>query len=307
MANMEGYTAYFNGEWVDWSQVLISPDDRGFMLGDVVFDIARTFDGKPFRLDDHIDRLYRSLKFMDIDPGLSSGEMTSICEEAVERNLALLPEAGDFNINPFVTAGSWIRGEPRGASATVCVAIKPIGFSYFAPFFLKGAHGVIARTRSYDSNVMEPKVKHHSRGNFVLAELEARAVDPAAFPILLDTEGNVSEGIGYNVFIVRDGAILTAPDDVILQGISRKTVIEVAESLELPVIEERFQPYDVYNADEVFFTGTSPRIYPVAMVDFRPIGDGAPGPVTSRLLAAHSELVGVDIVDQALHYAGLKQ
>ena len=305
MADMEGYTAYFNGEWVDWSKVLISPDDRGFLLGDVVFDIARTFDGKPFRLDDHVDRLYRSLKFMDIDPGLSNGEMTSICEEAVERNRANLPEAGDFNINPFVTAGASVRGEPRGAAATVCVAIKPIGFSYFAPFYLKGAHGVIARTRSYASNVMEPKVKHHSRANFVLAELEARAVDPAALPMLLDTDGNVSEGIGYNVFIVRDGVILTAPDDVILQGISRKTIIEVAHSLDLPVIEERFQPYDVYNADEVFFSGTSPRIYPVGMVDFRPIGDGTPGPVTRRLLAAHSELVGVDIVDQALHYAGL--
>ena len=305
MADMEGYIAYFNGEWVDWRKVLISPDDRGFMLGDVVFDIARTFDGKPFRLDDHIDRLYRSLKFMDIDPGLSNGEMTSICEEAVERNRANLPEAGDFNINPFVTGGAWVRGEPRGGAATVCVAIKPIGFSYFAPFYLKGAHSVIARTRSYASNVMEPKVKHHSRANFVLAELEARAVDPAALPMLLDTDGNVSEGIGYNVFIVRDGVILTAPDDVILQGISRRTIIEVAQGLDMPVIEERFQPYDVYNADEVFFSGTSPRIYPVGMVDFRPIGDGTPGPVTRRLLAAHSELVGVDIVDQALHYAGL--
>ena len=276
------------------------------MLGDVVFDIARTFAGEPFRLNDHVDRLYRSLKFMDIDPGLSKREMDTVCREAVERNAALLPSAGDFNINPFVTGGAWVRGQPRAAPATVCVAVKPIGFSQFARYYLEGAHGVIARTRSYSSNVMEPKVKHHSRANFVLAELEARAVDPAAMPILLDTEGNVSEGIGYNVFIVRDGAIMTAPDDVILQGVSRKTIIEVAQGLDLPVVEERFQPYDVYNADEVFFSGTSPRIYPVGMVDFRPIGDGAPGPVTRRLLAAHSELVGVDIVDQALHYAGLK-
>ena len=303
---MDGYTAYFNGEWVDWGEVTISPDDRGFMFGDVVFDIARTFGGEPFRLGDHVDRLYRSLKFMDIDPGLSKEEMDSVCREAVERNMAMLPEAGDFNINPFVTGGAWMRGEPRGASATVCVAVKPIGFEFFARYYLKGAHGVIARTRSYSSNEMEPKVKHHSRLNFVLAELEARAVDPAAMPILLDTEGNVSEGIGYNVFIVSDGVIMTAPDDVILQGVSRKTIIEVAEGLDVPVVEERFQPYDVYNADEVFFSGTSPRIYPVGMVDFRPIGDGTPGPVTRRLLAAHSELVGVDIVDQALHYGGLK-
>ena len=302
---MAELTAYFNGDWVPWSQVHIRPDDRGFSLGDVVFDVARTFDGKPFRLKDHVDRLYRSLKFMDIDPGLTEEQMNSICAEAVERNEGSRAEVGDFTINPFVTRGTWARGEPESGPPTVCVAIKPVGFRYFARFYLEGAHGVIARTRSYSSNVMEPKVKHHSRANFVLAELEVRSVDQDALPILLDTDGNVSEGIGYNVFMVKDGVIKTAPDDVILQGVSRKTVIEVARGLDIPVVEERFQAYDLYNADEVFFSGTSPRIYPVGMVDFRTIGEGAPGPITQRLLAAHSEMVGVDIVDQALHYAGI--
>ncbi len=102
---MADYTAYFNGEWVPFSQVKIDPMDRGFLVGDVVFDVARTFNGKSFRMQGHIDRLYRSLKFIRIDPGLSSEEMLAISEEVIERNEHLREAVGDFTVTQFVTRG----------------------------------------------------------------------------------------------------------------------------------------------------------------------------------------------------------
>ena len=305
MPDSSTFTAYFNGEWVKYGDVTISPEDRGFVVADVVFDIARTFGGKPFVLDRHIDRLYRSLKYMRIDPGLTPDEMTSICEEAVERNLDRLDESGDFQIHPFITRGVG-HGVADPTSATVCVAIKPVAFESFARFYVEGAHGVIARTRSYSSETMDPKVKHHSRANFVLAELEASDVDPGASPILLDQDGNLTEGIGYNLFLVKDGVLKTPTDRSILQGISRSVIFDVADQLGMELVEEDLQPYDLYTADEVFFSRTSPRIVPVGMVDLRPVGDSVPGPVTQQLLAAHSEMVDVDIVGQALHYGGVQ-
>lgn len=305
MADYGDYTAYFNGEWVPYKDVRISPDDRGFMVADVVFDIGRTFNGVPFVLDRHIDRLYRSLKYLRIDCGLTPGEMMSLCEEGVRRNEEHLESAGDFSINPFVTRGAQARHIGDAGPATVCISIKPVAFASFAHFYTEGAHGVIARTRSYSSQFMDPKVKHHSRLNFVQAELEVADVDPNAQPILLDDSGNLSEGIGYNVFLVKDGVLKTPTDRSILQGISRAVLIELAERLDIPFSEEDLQPYDLYTADEVFFSRTSPRIVPVSRVDNRAVGEECPGPITRQLISAHSEMVGVDIVDQAMHFAAI--
>ena len=303
MAAYDDYTAYFNGEWIPYGDVRISPDDRGFMVADVVFDIGRTFNGVPFVLDRHIDRLYRSMKYLRIDCGLTPEEMTSLCHEAVRLNEHRLDSVGDFSINPFVTRGTQARRIADAGPATVCISIKPVAFGTFAHFYTEGAHGVIARTRSYNSQVMDPKVKHHSRLNFVQAELEVADVDPEAQPILLDDAGNVTEGIGYNVFLVKDGVLKTPTDRSILQGISRGVLIGLAERLDIPFSEEDLQPYDLYTADEIFFSRTSPRIVPVSRVDNRSVGDECPGPVTRQLISAHSEMVGVDIVDQAMHFA----
>ena len=141
--------------------------------------------------------------------------------------------------------------------------------------------------------------------NFVLASLEAHDVDPESYPVLLDLDGNISEGTGFNFWIVTDGVLRTAGDRSILQGVSRTTIIELARELDIPVVEEELQLYDAYNADEAFISGTSPCLLPASKIDNRPIGDDMPGPIVKRLLAAWSEKVGVDIVGQARSQAGL--
>ena len=298
---MAEYTAYFKGEWMPFSQVKIDPMDRGFTVGDVVFDVARTFNGKSFRMEDHIQRLYRSLKFVRIDPGLSAKEMLDISEEVVQRNDHLRAEVGDFTITQFVTRGPGSSSRSAGPPA-VCVKVAPIGFGRFADLFKDGAHGVITRTRSYPVESLDPKVKNYSRMNFNLADLEAADVDPEAWPILTDADGSLTEGTGYNVFLVTDGVIRTPGDRNILQGVSRGMVFDLARQLNIPLVEEDLQPYDLYTADEAFFSGTSPCILPVSKGDQREIGDGRPGPIVQQLLSAWSETVGMDIVDQALQF-----
>jgi len=300
---MTEYTAYFNGEWVPYSQVKIEPRDRGFLSGDVVFDVARTFNGKSFRMKEHVDRLFRSLKYVRIDSGLSAQEFLDISEEVIARNEGLRAEVGDYAVTQFVTRGPgrWPR---EASSPTVCVYVRPIDFARYAGPYNSGVSSVITRTRSYSAESLDPKVKHYSRMNFNLAELEAADVDPDAWPILTDLEGNLTEGTGYNVLLVTDGTIRSPGDRSILKGVSRGMVFDLAEQLQIPVIEEDLQPYDLYTADEAFLASSSMCILPVTSADKRQIGDGRPGAVTQQLLAAWSERVGLDFVRQALRFAG---
>lgn len=275
-----------------YSQVKIDPRDRGFVAGDVVFDVARTFNGKSFRMKEHIDRLYRSLKYVRIDPGLSFDELTDISEESIQRNESLMGDVGDYAVSQFVTRGpgSWPH---EAGPPTVCVYVRPIFFSQYAKQYNDGASSVITRTRSYSADSLDPKVKLYSRMNFSLAELEASDVDPEAWPILTDLDGNLTEGTGYNVLLVTDGTIRSPGDRSILQGVSKDVVFELAEQLQIPVVEEDLQPYDLYTADEAFFASTSMYVLPVTSADKRQIGDGKPGTVTQQLLAAWSERVGL--------------
>ena len=298
---MPEFTAYFNGEWVDHSQVKISSGDRGFRSGDVVFDTARTFNGKIFRVRDHINRLYRSLNYMRIDPGLSPAEMTEITEEVVQRNEHLREPVGDLSVTQFVTRG--VGGAARNSGpATVCVEAGALPFGNYSRFMTAGAHGVIVRTRSYPNDAMEPKLKHYSRINFALADLEAADVDPESWPLLTDSAGNLTEGTGYNLALVTDGVIRTPSDNSILQGVSRDVMFELASQLNIPWVEEDLQPYDLYTADEAFLPNSFSQLLPVTKVNNRELGDGKPGPIYQQLMAAWSEMVGLDISDQVMRF-----
>ena len=298
---MADYTAYFNGEWMPASQVKIDPMDRGFLVGDAVFDVFRTFNGKSFRLKEHVDRLYRSLSYVRIDPGPSPEEMFKLSEEIIRRNEHLRAEVGDFAVWQFVTRGRGRWAHSAGPPA-VGIFIRSLGLGRFTHLYKEGAHGVIVRIRSFPPDSLDPKCKNFSRMNFNLAELEAGDVDKAGWPILLDSRGNLSEGVGYNLFMVTDDAIRTPGDRSVLQGVSRGVVFDLAKRLGIPCVEEDLQPYDLYTANEAFLTSTSPCVLPVTRVDRRPIGRGAPGPIVERLLAAWSAEVGVDIVEQAVKF-----
>ena len=193
------YQVLVNGQFVDRDKAQVSIHDRGFRLGDVVFDTSRTFNGQIFRLRDHLERFYRSLKYVRINPGMSIDEMEVATLEVVKKNEALRESLkDDYMISQIVSGGI----SQRINGPTVVIMIDPLGSPRWAPAYKDGASVVISKTRSYSSQSLDPKVKHYSRLNFVLAELEATDVDPGSLPLLLDLDGNVSESTGANFFIV---------------------------------------------------------------------------------------------------------
>jgi len=294
--------AYCNGTWMPFSEVRIDPTDRGFITGDAVFDAARTFDGVAFLLEAHIDRLYRSLHVARIDPGIPASGMLELSREVIERNEEIRAGVGDFQVWQGVTRGPG-RWAHEAGPPTVYVKVSPVDFARYAHLYESGAHAVLTSARALSYGSVDPKLKTHSRMHFNLAELEAAQVDPAGWPVLLDERGNLCEGSGYNLFLVRDECLLTPPAGGVLAGISRGYVIELARDLGVAVIERDLQAYDLYTADEAFFTGTSPCVLPVTRADAITVGTGVPGPVSMQLLDAWSDRVGVDIVAQALKFA----
>ena len=303
---MSEFIAYFNGEWVPNSEVVISPFDRGFTMGDAVFDVERTFDGKVFRLEDHMDRLYRSLQYARMDAGMSQDEMTELTLELVRRNEAARPTVGDFMVRQVVTRGPTDTGSQGNVTddltATVINIVTPVDFASYAHYYEKGAAVVIPSARSYSSDSVDPKAKHYSRANFVQAQLQVADIDPHGYPVMLDQQGNLTESVAANFFIVTENVIRTSKDSSILQGISRKVTLELAEQLEIEIVEEDLQPYDAYTADEAFLASSSYQLLPVNTVDKRRVGDEVPGPISRQLLAAWSEMAGLDIVDQAMNW-----
>ncbi|MFQ5734867.1 MAG: aminotransferase class IV, partial [Planctomycetaceae bacterium] len=168
-----------------------------------------------------------------------------------------------------------------------------------AKFYEEGCHAVTAMSRIIPSQSLDARIKNRSRMAYTLAEMEVKLVDPQAQGVILDVDGNVAENKGGNIFIVTDGELQTPTTANCLAGVSRETVLELAEEIGIPVRETVLQPYDLYTADELFFTSTPYCIMPATRFNGAPVGDGAVGPVTNGLLAAWSESVGVDIVQQA--------
>ena len=294
------YTIWLNGEFISRNEAKVSIMDAGFMMGDVVFDTTRTYNGKIFRLRDHLKRLYRSLHYTRLDPGMTMDEMEKLTLEVGRRNESVREPGDDYCITQIVTRSDGVSDAPK---PTVCIWVYPLDIMRYTRLLLDGIHLVVSKTRSFSADQIDPKVKHYSRLSSALADREAQDVDPDARAVLLDMEGNVSEGTGFNIFVVTDGVIRTPTERSILQGISRMVALELAEQLNVPVRQEKIQPYDLYNADEAFITSTPWGVMPVRQADGRKVGEDIPGLITTQLQAAWNEMVGMDIVDQFIERA----
>ena len=289
---------YINGEIVPESGAKVSIRDAGFLRGDAVFDVTRTFGGKIFRLSEHLDRLYDSLKYLRIDPGIAKGRMAEITMQILDANLPLLEPSDDYWVAQRVTRGVHTEDGDR---PTVIVECTPLPFKARARYYQDGISVITPSVRRTPPESMSPRAKVHNYVNMVLADLEVKSQNPDAWAVLLDTNGNFSEGAGSNFFIIKDGVALTPREQFVLSGISRRTVIELAQELGIEVREADIDPFDAYTADEAFLTSTSFCICPVSTVNGSRVGEGVvPGPVTDRLQKAYSGLVGIDIVDQYL-------
>jgi branched-chain amino acid aminotransferase len=304
MSNQER-VAYFNGKIVPESQVLIPFRDRSFKYGDGVFDMTRTFGGRIFKLREHLERLERSLKYAGIDPGLSIDEMAAISQEVLERNLPLLKPNEDYWVGQRVTRGVDLVGGDfwESAGPNVIIECTPLPFKARAHLYRDGIDVIFPSMRRVPPECLSPNVKSHNYLNLIMGDLEVKSYNPNAWSVLLDTRGFLAEGTGSNVFLVKDGVLYTPKEQYVLAGVSRETVIELAEALKLKVVEADLTPYNAYTADEAFITSTSFCICPVRSFNNKTVADGrVPGPLTKRLTDAYIDLVDCDFVDQYLQH-----
>ena len=297
---MEDGLCYVNGSFVRASEAKISIFDRGFTSGEGVYDVTRSFGHKLFKLDAHIARLYRSLKYTRIDCGIPIEEMTRLSTDVFERNKHLLGPDDDCALWQVVSRGSdrFTKGKPMTASVTVfCL---PIAYHTFAREYVDGCVLVTPSTRRIPPQSLEAKAKITNKMNHTVAAFEAKQVNPRATPLMLDLDGNISETHLGNFFFVSGGKLCTSTDRTVLGGVTRSTLFSLADEMGIPVVEGDFTPYDVYCADEAFTASTSPSIVPVKSLNGTTIGTSIPGPVTLKLMRAWEEMVGIDFVSQAL-------
>lgn len=292
--------AYFNGEWIDAAAIDISLDDLGFLVGATVVERLRTFLGEPFRVDDHLARLRRSLEIVGWDGEALPREIGNAIREFPRRNAGILVPGDDWSITAFVTPGA----SADAARPTVCVHGFPIPFANWASQYEAGLTMATVGVRQLPANAQPPELKCRSRMHYYLADCEAERTTPGARALLLDQDGFVSESTTANVVAwFADRGLVTPRLDAVLPGISQQTLFELADILGVARSERDMTPAQFAAADEIFLTSTSIAMLPVVELDGRKIGDGTPGPLYRRLLTAWSLKVGVDIAEQARQFA----
>jgi branched-chain amino acid aminotransferase len=287
---------FLNGKIVEESQAHISPFDRGFLWGDGVYEVTPCFNRRLYRLADHMDRLYRSLRYVRIDPGMTREEIEQATFDTLEANLSRLEKTGIYKVGHWVTRGvdspSWTAR--TAGPPTVCIFWSPVDLQTVAKDFREGVRLVVVPTRRVPPQCVETRAKVTSKINQVLAELEAGDVD--ALSLMLDIHGNVAENSIANFFLVRDGVLWTPLDRNILEGITRKVVFELAGQMRIPFQIRDFTMYDVAQGDEFFLTSSATCVIPVREVGALTPKVAVPGPITRRLIEAFAEETGFDFL-----------
>ncbi len=282
-----GLMSYVNGTFVPKDEAKISIYDHGYLYGDGVFEGIRAYNGRIFRLDAHLDRLYDSASYLMLEVPLRREEMKEAILETVRRS-----GLRDAYIRPVVSRGVGDLGlDPRKCkTATVVIIVDTIQL-YPQEAYERGLRAVTATTRKVRPDALSPQAKTLNYLNNILARIEANrvGVDEA---IMLTSDGYICECSADNLFIARDGEVWTPPPYLgILKGITREAVLGLARELGIPAFEKVFTQHDLYTADESFLTGTGAEVGPLVEVDGRRIGTGAPGPISLKLVKAFRELV----------------
>lgn len=292
---------FLNGEFLPESRALLSFRDTGFVYGDAVFDTARTFGGKLFRLEAHIARLFDSLTYCRLDAGMSRQAIADATEELVARNRPLLGPDEDYWVSQRISRGVMaVDGEPPIQDGpTVVIECTPLPLRARAAMFRDGIDAVIAPLKRVPPEALSPNAKINNYMNAMLAQREVTAIKPGAWALQLDMQGNIAEGIGCNVFFVRNGTVFTPDTSYVLPGVTRGVVLSLCRDNGIPVEERPVSLHDATGATEAFFTSTSLCACPVRTLNGRQYA-GTSGPVTKRIMDLFKDLVGMDYVAQYL-------
>lgn len=281
---------YMNGELVDKAKAVVSVFDHGLLYGDGVFEGIRTYDSLIFKMREHIDRLYKSAAAIELTIPITKQAMIDAVIMTLKAN-----NLKDSYIRLVITRGPGDLGlDPRKCEkATIFIIAGKIKL-YPAEFYQKGLAIITAKTKRNLPQALDPRIKSLNYLNNILAKIEAiKAGTEEA--IMLTHDGYVAECTGDNVFVVKNGELMTPPVNIgALEGITRDAVIGVARSLGIAFNEKMIRMDDLYTADEVFLTGTAAEIIPVITIDGRKINGGKPGAMTLRLMDGFKKITKVD-------------
>jgi branched-chain amino acid aminotransferase len=271
---------HISGKLYDKDDAKISVYDHGFLYGDGVFEGLRSYGGRVFRLEQHLDRLWKSARAISLQIPLSREALAAAVNDTLRTN-----GIQDGYIRLVVTRGAGELGlDPNRTSHPQVVIIADHIKLYPEELYRKGLEIVTASTIRNHPAALNPRIKSLNYLNNILAKIEGLQAG-CIEALMLNHKGEVAECTGDNVFLVQSGTLLTPPIDAgILEGITRAAVIELAEQAGLEVREVPLTRHDVYIADECFLTGTAAEVIPVVKVDGRQIGAGAPGPITRDLI-----------------------
>jgi branched-chain amino acid aminotransferase len=280
-------TIWLDGQWLDRDTAKVSVFDHGLLYGDGVFEGIRAYNGKVFRLQEHVDRLYDSAHAVSITIPMTKAEFGALIEEAVRRSG--LKEA---YIRPVVTRGVGDLGiDPRKCQTPTIFVIVDVINIWPAERYRQGLAVVTAGTPIPHREALSPRVKSLNYLSHAMAKIEGNTAG-ADEVLMMDASGHVAEGSGQNLFVVKGRVLITPPRYAgILLGVTRGAVIELATAAGYTVKEEMLNRYDIYTADEAFLCGTASEIIAIRSFDGRSIGTGA-RPVVTDLTARFKALVG---------------
>ncbi len=296
---MQEPIAYLKGKFVPASECVLPIYDLGIVLGAAVTDFLRTFHQRPYRMEDHVQRFYRSCKYARIDPPVDLQESIDISEKLLAENSRLLPGV-ELGLIYYMTAGentvyAGASGVPSQLTPTYVQHTFPMQFHLWRNTFLHGVHCVTPAPRHWPPQCLSSKIKNRNRLHMWIGEREVQAVDKSAMPLFLDIDGNVTETGGSNFVIFRDGQVVSPHRKNILWGISLTVLAEICAEMDIPFVEADIQTYDIVNADEAWIPTTPFCLGPVVRINGVPIGDGRPGPMWRKILDRWSEIVEKDI------------
>lgn len=288
---------WMDGRTVDRNDAKISVFDHGLLYGDGVFEGIRIYSGRIFQCKAHMDRLFRSAEGIRLGCAFDEQQLTDAMNVCIKANGIY-----DGYIRLIVTRGPGTLGlNPFNCEQSTTIIIADAISLYSREMYERGLPLIITKTRRCPPASLDPRIKSLNYLNNTLAKIEC--ID-AGVPegIMLNEKGNVAEGTGDNIFIVKDGAIITPPPEAgILLGITRGVVIHLAKQMDLEAIERNITPADLYAADECFLTGTAAEVIAATHVDGNAIGNGTVGPITQMLLDRFHEFARTD---EELPYEG---
>jgi branched-chain amino acid aminotransferase len=270
---------YINGKLYDKADAKVSVYDHGLLYGDGVFEGIRVYNGKVFRLREHVDRLYESARHIQLEIPISREKMAEAINSTVLAN-----GRQDGYIRALVTRGAGTLGlDPRKTSdPQVIIIVEDIAL-YPRELYDRGLDIITAGTIRNHPDALNPRIKSLNYLNNIIAKMEAIHAG-CLEALMLNHKGEVSECTGDNIFIINRGTLKTPPLDAgILEGVTRNAVLELARAAQIPAQEVALTRHDIYTADECFLSGTAAEVIPVVKCDGRLIGNGQPGPLTKQL------------------------